>query len=512
MESFQAWFERTVEPSKPWLVLGKGPSFVGTHQYDANEFNVLGLNHVGREHPVDVAHVIDMDVIDQCGIQLEKNAQHLVMPWHPHVDNLPSSRTLEEFAAENGVLSRLNAEGRLLFYNHSLAKRHHPDSAVITVRYFGSVGAINLLVSCGARVIRTLGIDGGTQYSRQFSDLKDKTLLANSRSSFDAQFVEFAKTIMNTGIDLAPLDIQSPIKVFVATTEAQMLAVKVLEYSIKKHASMSTEVVPLHRVGIEIPMPAAQMNHPRTPFSFQRFLIPQACGYKGRAIYLDSDMQVFKDVKALWTLPFSGANLLAAREPGESGRKPQFSVMLLDCETLDWDISSIVRQLDEGTLNYEELMYEMKVADSVAADIDPAWNSLERYEEGLTSLLHYTDMNTQPWVSQKNPLGYLWFRDLFEAIDRGYVSEQEIRSHIEKGWLRPSLWYQVEHRIEDAFLLPRKARQLDARYRAPYTNIHAHGASPWRNLAYITKAMIRRILQKTPYYELKAKVRDRIYR
>src|SRR5207237_9139533 len=107
----------------------------------------------------------------------------------------------------------------------------------------------------------------------------------------------------STGIDYAPLDIEAPIRIYVGATEAEMLAVKVLEYSIRKHASMSVEVFPLYQSGFEIPLPRDAQNQPRPPFSFQRFLIPALVGYRGRAIYLASNSLVFRDVRALLTLP-----------------------------------------------------------------------------------------------------------------------------------------------------------------------------------------------------------------
>jgi lipopolysaccharide biosynthesis glycosyltransferase len=357
--------------------------------------------------------------------------------------------------------------------------------------------------------IRSLGVDGGAAYSGEFSDLQEKTLLANGRTSFDKQFRGIAKTIMRTGIDYSPLNVESPIRIYVATTEAQMLAVKVLEYSIRKHTSMTVEVFPLHQSGIEIPLPREQKNYPRTPFSFQRFLIPALRGYQGRAIYLDSDMQVFMDFRQLWVLPLGGNGVLAVREPSDSGRRPQFSVMLLDCARLHWDIKKIVDDLDAGRMTYEQLMYQMVIAEPVEARIGPEWNSLERYQGGKTALLHYTDMNTQPWISTKNPLGYLWMRDLIEAVDHKIISLDYVREHVAKGYVRPSLLYQLEHRLDDSFLLPSFARSLDKDFKAPYLGIHGHNASPWTNPVQKLRAMFRHIYQKTPVYRLQRALKQR---
>jgi hypothetical protein len=298
----------------------------------------------------------------------------------------------------------------------------------------------------------------------------------------------------------------------VATTEAQMLAVKVLEYSIRKHTSMSVVVTPMHSAGPEIPTPRDPKKQPRTPFSFQRFLIPQLMDWKGRAIYLDSDMQVFRDMRQLWSYPMNGAQLLAAREPGRTGRRPQFSVMLLDCASLDWNIRDIVKALDEDRLTYEQLMWEMKIADRIRADIDPSWNSLERYDEGKTRLLHYTDMNTQPWVSLRNPLGYLWVRDLLATIDTGLITREYVEEHVRQGWVRPSLLFQIDHRFEDTVLLPRAARNLDRNFVALYCSVPQIPFSPWMNPAAAGRAHLRRLAASGVWMKIGRSVAARLPR
>jgi hypothetical protein len=201
--------------------------------------------------------------------------------------------------------------------------------------------------------------------------------------------------------------------------------------------------------------------------SFHRFLIPELAGRRGRAIYLDSDMLVFSDIRRLWNLPFEGADVLAVRASSTAEKRAQFGVMLLDCESLEWNIEAIVEALDAGDLNYEQLMFEMAVARHVSAVIDSSWNSLERYEKGRTALLHYTDMERQPWVSRNNPLNRLWMKELMEAIDGGYISLSEVEEQVRRGNVRPSLLYQINNRIMDSRYLSRKARDLDAYFRPP---------------------------------------------
>lgn len=504
---FFEWFRENADQmmDRPWLVLGKGPSFARISSVNREEYHLLGLNHVVSRVPVTLAHAIDLDVILACEGMLEANARYVVMPLYPHVNNCAGTRKLFDYFEEIPVLARLAAAGRLLWYNAATTELTEQGYPVVPVKYFSAEAAVNLLAMAGVRCIRTLGIDGGATYSQQFSQLG--TLLANGRRSFNIQFRQIAKAIMKHDLDYAPLGADSPIKVFVATTEAQMLAVKVLEYSIKKHASMRVEVQPLHACGITIPQPREQKNWPRTPFSFQRFIIPQACGFQGRAIYLDSDMQVFADIRELWEMDFDGHQLLSAKDAKVGDRKPQYSVMLLDCVHLDWNIADIVDALDGETLSYESLMYDMCVARSQAANIPAEWNSLESFKEKQTKLLHYTDMDTQPWIHSKHPLGYIWCRDLFEAIKEGFIDVAMLDEHIEKGWVRPSLRYQLDHNIEDPLLLPREARAMDDRYAPPFLGIHQHAARPWVSMRGSLLAVIRRLYALTPLPILLRKMR-----
>jgi len=284
----------------------------------------------------------------------------------------------------------------------------------------------------------------------------------------------------------------SPIQVYVGSQDAQMLAVKVLEFSIREHTTEDVVVVPLHEAKIDFPMPRDARNRPRTPFSFQRFYIPALQGHRGRAIYLDSDMQVFRDILEVWNLPFDGADLLAARELGESSRRPQFSVMLLNCDELKWNLPEIVAALDRGELTYETLMYDMAVARSVRAAIDPSWNSLERFVPGETGLLHYTDMPTQPWVSLDNPNGSVWVRDLIAAVDSGFISRPFVEEHVRLGFVRPSLLYQLDHRVEWSERLPKEARALDARFVPPYQQMESGGGAG--GLRRRVHGLLRRVL------------------
>jgi hypothetical protein len=468
MQNFFDWFQSLPQLSeKPWLILGKGPSYARYSQFDTNGFHKVSLNHVIREQPVDIAHIIDFDVAIDCAAEIDRNAKVLVMPWWPHVKNRAGSDDLPTSLGKHEILRRLRDEGRVKFYNLASGKRHG-DTPMIPINFFSVEAVVNLLFLSGIRTMRTLGVDGGTSYSNSFKDLADKTLLNNGHQNFDIQFRSIAKKIMNQGLDYSPLDVPSPVRVYVGSMPEQDLATMVLEYSIKKNASLPVEVMPLYKGGITFPMPRDPKNKPRTPFSFQRFQIPELNGFKGRAIYVDSDMQVFVDIKDLWARDMKGADVLSAYESSGSSRRPQFSVMLLDCEKLKWNVTNVVEGLDRGDYSYEQLMYEMKVAKSVDPAIEHEWNSLERFEAGSTKLLHYTDMERQPWLFRVNPLIPVWVRELREAIEEGYISWGELRKQIAAGNVRPSLWYQATREVYDAGAIPAWVKAFDYFFVPPH--------------------------------------------
>jgi lipopolysaccharide biosynthesis glycosyltransferase len=481
MKNFFDWFNSDLrDKKKEWLIIGKGPSFSRRNEFDLSQYNIMALNHTVREIKTTLAHAIDFDVVENCVEEIKKNAEYLVMPLIPNVNNKPGNKTIHQLMEDHLFLK--NMEGKILWYHLHLTdyrsdiwkdlisgQKQIDKYPIVPATYFSSEAAVNLLAMAGIKKMRTLGIDGGKSYSSTFDDLKDKTLLNNQQNSFDIQFASIAKTIMEKKLDYAPVYVEeSPIRIFVGSQEEQMLSVKVLEYSIRKYCSMNVEVFPLFHSTIRYALPKDPKNKPRTPFSFQRFLIPQLKEFKGKGIYLDSDMQVFKDIKDLWTTPMENAEILSAYESSSTGRRPQFAVMLIDCEKLKWDINSIVKKLDSGEFTYEQLMYQMGEAKNIKPTLEKEWNSLEYFEEGKTCLLHYTDMDKQPWLFHHNPLAHVWFKELANAVNDGFISYDYIAKHILAGNVRPSIIYQVRKKKFDPLTMSAFARFFDSWFTPPH--------------------------------------------
>ncbi len=442
------WLQQVRFAERPWLLLGKGPTFARRGEFDLAGFHCVGLNHVVREVPVAIAHMIDIDVVAACAEALPRNAQWLVMPRHPHVGNKPEpTRPLESFFASHPVLRDFAERGRLVWYdlqNKTCPK--HGTAAPLQVRFFSSEAALQLIARLGGKTVRTLGIDGGRSYSGAFQDLNRDTLLANGQPSFDLQFREIDRIVREHRLDCTSLI--PPMRIFVGGDETEQVAAKVLEHTIRKHASGPVEITIMR--DFAIPVPKDPKNRPRTKFSFYRLRIPELCGYRGRALYVDSDMQVFRDVAELWRIPFGARKILCTRQDAppaawkdvswfHPGR--QFSVMLLDCDRLPWKVEEIVRGLDEGRFTYQDVMFRMCMVghDEIGEDVPVEWNHLETHVPGRTALTHFTVVPTQPWKTDATPLNELWMAAYEEAVAAGAVDPADVRRGVEQGYYKKGL-------------------------------------------------------------------------
>lgn len=432
MRSFFDWFAASgLGPDRPWLVLGKGPTFARRRDFDLGGFRTVSLNHAVREQPVDVAHIIDADVVDHLGEDLLRNAGHVVMPWRPHVKNDPGPDDLGQMAQRHPLLRRLADEGRLLWYNLSSA-RPRPGAPIVVARYFSAEAAIHLLAQCGVRTIRSLGIDGGSSYSASFQDLVDKTLLANGRQSFDQQFEQIAKMIAATGLDFAPLDVESPVRVAIRATAAQAVPAKVLASSLRRRTSITTATA-IHAVA------AGGLDDAARRRDLQALAAQHG---RGRGLCLDATMLALRDVRPLWLLPMRGAGVVGVHAGGPAAA-PDLAVALFDAALVAAPTPCEWR-----------------------GDIAPEWRAHDRVEPA-TALVDFVDAGLQPWISRQHPFAAVWCRELLAAIEAGHASLADVAEAARRGHVRPSLLAQVERRLDDPMALPAAVARRDRGFVAP---------------------------------------------
>lgn len=452
MRELTEWYKAISSDERPWLILGKGPSFNLRRDFDLTKFRTFGLNHVVREQKLFVSHIIDIDVVNDCAEEILSNAQYLVMPNFPHLCCETTDVSLSEFVSTHPVLQQLESEERLVWYNLCTAPPVG-TSPLIKGWFFSGTVAVNMLGTLGASKVYSLGIDGGSTYSRTFDDLSDKTLLTNGAPSFDVQFSYIKKSTEELNMTFERL--VEPIRVFVGCDDSQMAGAYVLEHSIRKHTKHPVEVFFMQNAAVRAPRDTK--NRPGTGFSFNRFTIPALAGNQGKAIYVDADMLVFDDIAKLWNLPMNGKSVLCSYFDGipepwknggmalESGREfkagRQLSVMLLDCEKLDWDVGRIVDDLDAGRYTYRELMADLSICrtEEIGDTIPETWNSLEYYDPDQTQLLHFTVVPHQPWKNKLNALRDIWLTAYREAVADGAVPEDVIVDAVNRRLIAPDL-------------------------------------------------------------------------
>lgn len=231
-------------------------------------------------------------------------------------------------------------------------------------------------------------------------------------------------------------------RVFIGTDPTQEIACRLLQFSMRRQASIEIVFDTMQDLGL--PFPTQAKNQPRTGFSFNRFAIPQLAGYHGRAMYCDADMLVFKDLRELWQIPFDGATVMHAPSSSDTRRR-QFSVLILDCDRLRWNATEIVNGLDAGRYSYEQLFWDFCIEppEHIRPALPVEWNSLDLYVPGKTALIHYTHMESQPWVYARHEHGDVWVQALVDAIDAGAVRAADVDDAIRRGWIRPSLARQI---------------------------------------------------------------------
>jgi len=135
------------------------------------------------------------------------------------------------------------------------------------------------------------------------------------------------------------------------------------------------------------------MRNWATPFSGFRWAVPAACGFQGRAIYLDIDMIVRADIAELWEHPIKPPAFCVAKNP------KTFCTTLWDCERARPHLPDVKRLKSEYGL-YAHIKNGFP-AGAVAPFANGNWNCLdgEAYasvRDPDVKILHCTAIPTQP--------------------------------------------------------------------------------------------------------------------
>lgn len=240
-----------------------------------------------------------------------------------------------------------------------------------------------------------------------------------------------------------------PVRVFIGSGEASLLERKTLIYSLRKHSKRELDIYVFNGSHNSIernneppvlaPMSLRVKYRNHTEFSIYRFFIPEICNYKGKAIFLDSDIVNLRDIGELFDTPMNGNDILAVGGNYKGANRWALSVALFDCATCRFDVEKIFDEIDASLYTYTDFSsltplflqhYSHKVG-----KLDPTWNMFDRVT-GKTKQVHYTNLDMQPWKYANHPYGDLWHRYFKEAIVAGAISKDDIDKTLSRAYVR----------------------------------------------------------------------------
>jgi hypothetical protein len=121
--------------------------------------------------------------------------------------------------------------------------------------------------------------------------------------------------------------------------------------------------------------------------------------------------------------------------PNNHRRRAQSSVLVFNGDGARLLSDRLINHRN-GTLSYEKLFY-LDDLDGWGS-LKKEWNCLEYYD--LSSrLVHWTDMDSQPWLRDDHYLGGLWIHALRNWCTHSSENYKELIVDIKNGFIRPSL-------------------------------------------------------------------------
>jgi hypothetical protein len=198
----------------------------------------------------------------------------------------------------------------------------------------------------------------------------------------------------------------------------------VLGKSIKERATIDTEICMLRLKLLERPPPEGigfkRQHDPlqSTEFTYTRFLVPYLCNYDGIALFMDSDMLCFADIKDILPECIDKAlyvvkHLHEPTKKTKMGGLPQTiyprknwsSLMLMNCSKLKLWTKEFVEQGSGKQLHRFE-----GIPDEEIGELSPYWNCLDWFVP-KTKILHYTSGG--PWIDspecKNHPYAKIWW-------------------------------------------------------------------------------------------------------
>lgn len=219
------------------------------------------------------------------------------------------------------------------------------------------------------------------------------------------------------------------IRIFIATEDGHEKAEKALEMSLIKTTSGPFKIFWMKNEHGDLWKSWNKgRNHLRqnsgegwkTNFSCYRWAIPELCEFSGKAIYLDVDQIVLKDIRKMWELDTGEFGVLSITPE-------KTDVMLINCaKFIDswWPRLETMKPSGKHQKHYRCTVQSRGLIGRLDAD----YNCLdgEGFSE-TTRLVHYTKMSTQPWRPSPDSIKYkphkhlflenMWWGFYYKALD-----------------------------------------------------------------------------------------------
>lgn len=174
----------------------------------------------------------------------------------------------------------------------------------------------------------------------------------------------------------------------------------VLEYSLRKHAS-----IPLEIEWMRLSRDPASFWYSNgankgwrtdcwaTPFSAFRWAIPARCNFRGRAFYTDADVLFLSDIAEIWHHPMDQGKVILAAGSGPTLRLGE---LLWDCSAAGPILPSL-ENLRRDLRGHKKLQQFFEQHPEYVAPLAPEYSNLDGDDLPRVSLkaLHYSNMGSQ---------------------------------------------------------------------------------------------------------------------
>lgn len=245
------------------------------------------------------------------------------------------------------------------------------------------------------------------------------------------------------------------IRVFVGTSpnheDAEMEAS--LEWSLRRFGTDAVEItwMKLRREGFFSGWDTSTWATPFTPF---RWAVPELCGFRGRAIYVDVDFLFLEDPRLLFEQPIPEGKIALTKNGGS-----RTCVMVWDCERARGKVPAAEMLRPMATAH----AYARKRLQPYFAPFSGAWNCLDGEDLPIREIeaVHFTAMRHQPHLARANArlsregrrhwfdgaparhwredLIDLFERTLAEAKENGFTVESRCRDPLFGAFAKRSL-------------------------------------------------------------------------